>query len=209
MEKKLCARMTRRKEHDCMKDHLVRQKILEATINSIEEFGIEGCTIRNIAKVAGMTFSSIHYYFESKEELVDEAMSLAISGSFEDLHGIWKSRMDDLDALSDMLSFLFDGAVRYPGITRTGLYPLLMKGNMDGLFIVKLNSLLQNVAEELCQKRSLDRDALYLKLMQAFSAILFLGISPQAFIQCSSADFQEKERRAELIRTITRGLLDP
>lgn len=52
-----------------MKDTAARTKILEATINSIETYGIEGCTIRNIAKEANVTLSSIHYYLSQKMSL--------------------------------------------------------------------------------------------------------------------------------------------
>lgn len=190
-----------------MKDAAIRKKLLEATINSIEIYGIEGCTIRNIAKEAGVTFSSVHYYFESKEELVGEALNLAISGSFEDMEGMWENRTDDLTALKDMLTHLFEGAIRYPGITRAGLHPLLMQGKTDGLFITKLNAFLLKIALELSQKRGLDKDVLNLKLARTFSAVLFLGIAPKAFQELPSANFNDMENRVRFIESLTDDLL--
>ena len=191
-----------------MKDQAVRQKILEATISSIEKYGIEGCTIRNIAKEAGMTFSSLHYYFESKDKLVEEAMTLAISGFFEDLAGIWQNRADDHHAIVEMLTFLFDGAIRYPGITRTGLYPLLMNGQTDGLFIMKLNAFLNQIVEDAAQRQTINKKLLSLKLSHAFSAVLFLGISPKAFEACSGTDFFYQENRVHLVQIIANDLLN-
>ena len=57
-----------------MKDQAARQKLLLAAIESIEKYGIEGTTIRAIAKEADVSFSSLHYYFESKEQMVEEAL---------------------------------------------------------------------------------------------------------------------------------------
>jgi AcrR family transcriptional regulator len=190
-----------------MKDSATRRKLLEATINSIEIYGIEGCTIRNIAKEAGITFSSVHYYYESKEELIGEALNLAISGSFEDMEGIWKNRADDLNALTDILMFLFEGAIRYPGITRAGLHSLLMQDSTDGLFTVKLNAFLAGITLELSQTRSLDRDVLCRKLARAFSAVLFFGIAPKTFHEMPSTDFTDGENRARFIKSLAEGLL--
>ena len=190
-----------------MKDPAARHKILVEAINCIEKFGIEGCTIRNIAKEAGISFSSLHYYFESKEELVNEAMALAINGTFEDLYAIWRKRADDLSAVTEILKFLFDGAMRYPGITRAGLYPLLINGKVDGLFIVKLNELLVEIVQEISRKHALNGKMLSLKLVQAFSSALLLSVSPQAFTQFSSYDFQNEEYRNELIRLFEKDLL--
>jgi len=189
-----------------MKDPAARQKILVEAINCIEKCGIEGCTIRNIAKEAGISFSSLHYYFESKEELVKEAMAQAINASFEDLYEIWRRRTNDLSAVTEILNFLFDGAIRYPGITRAGLYALLMNGKVDGLFAVKLNELLIEIAQEISRKHAVNENMLLLKLVQAFSSVLFLGISPRVFTKFSSLDFQNEERRNELIRLIENDL---
>ena len=190
-----------------MKDPAARQKILAEAINCIEKYGIEGCTIRNIAKEAAIPFSSLHYYFESKEELVNEAMAQAINGSFEDLYEIWKNRTDDLSAVTEILTFLFDGAIRYPGITRAGLYTLLMGGKVDGLFAVKLNEFLMEIALEVSRKHDINENMLSLKLVRAFSSTLFLGISPRAFAQFSSLDFRDAERRNELVLLIINDLL--
>ena len=68
-----------------------------------------------------MALSSLHY-FESKEVLIEKALEHAISGSFEDMEGIWKdARQDYKTALRNILSYLLEGAIRFSGITRAGL----------------------------------------------------------------------------------------
>ena len=192
-----------------MKDSAVRKKILEAAIESIEKNGIEGCTIRSIAKEAGMTFSSLHYYFESKEQLVDDAMSMALSNSFVDLVDIWKNRTDDQVALQDMLLFLFDGAIRYPGVTRASLHALLMKGSIDGLFPSELNALLGGIFDDLALAHNLDRERIAMRISLAFSSVFFLGMAPQAYAGCSGFDYQSQERRQQMVDLLSADLLKP
>lgn len=183
-----------------MKDPAAKNKILEATINSIEIYGIEGCTIRNIAKEAGVTLSSIHYYFESKEALVDQAMELAMSNLFDDIENIWRdSKTDGKSALGQILTYLLEGAIKFPGITRAGLQPLLMQGKTDGLFIVRLNQYLRKVSSEMAEMVQLDVEDLRMKLTQAFAAVLFLGISPDSFRDFSCQSFREEKNRAKLV----------
>lgn len=186
-----------------MKDIAIKNKIVEATINCIEVYGIEGCTIRNIAKEADMNLSSVHYYFESKDELVTTALNQAISGSFEDIDRMLEeSGTDYKAALTNILNFLFEGAVRYPGITRAGLQSLLMQGRTDGLFTVKLNAFLGNISKKISDKYIIDLESVRMKLIAMFSTILFLGISTKAFNDFSTHDFQCSESRICMIESL-------
>ncbi len=192
-----------------MKDSATRQKILDAAIDSIEKNGIGNCTIRNIAEEAGITFSSILYYYESKEQLVDAAMRQAVRHSIDDLREIWKTRADDLTAIREMLLFLFDGAVKFPGITRASLHGLLMNGDTDGPAPLQINELLRGVLDDMAETHGLPRDELSLKVSGAISTVFFLGISPQAFAGCSGVDFSEPENRRRMVNGLTDGLLEP
>ncbi len=190
-----------------MKDTAARNKILEATINSIEIYGIEGCTMRHIAQEAGVALSSLHYYFESKEVLVDKALELAMTNMFDDIENIWKgSGVDHKAALHQILTYLLEGALRFPGITRAGLQPLLMQGRTDSLFIVGLNEFLSKASGEMAKTVRVEAEDLRLKLMQAFSTILFLGIAPDSFQDFSAQSFREEENRAKLVKSVIDGI---
>jgi TetR/AcrR family transcriptional repressor of bet genes len=51
-----------------------RQEFIEATIQSIHEFGFVDLTVAQIAKVAGLSAGNVHYYFGSKNELLAATM---------------------------------------------------------------------------------------------------------------------------------------
>lgn len=49
-----------------------REQILEAAQSCLKEKGLKGLNIRYVAKQAGVSLGSVHYYFASKEEILVE-----------------------------------------------------------------------------------------------------------------------------------------
>src|SRR2546423_4219401 len=48
-----------------------RRKIIGAAADLIAEHGLSACTIRSVAERSGLTKSTVHYYFDDANELVD------------------------------------------------------------------------------------------------------------------------------------------
>src|SRR3954447_4652722 len=48
-----------------------RSKIIDAAADLIAEQGLTACTIRAVAEQSGLTKSTVHYYFEDANDLVD------------------------------------------------------------------------------------------------------------------------------------------
>lgn len=60
-------------------DHELRKKqIAEASWRVIQEQGMEGATVRNIAKEAGLSLGALRHYFSTQDELLEFAMNLVI-----------------------------------------------------------------------------------------------------------------------------------
>lgn len=60
-------------------NHELRKKqIAEASWRVILEFGMEGATVRNIAKEAGLSLGALRHYFTTQDELLEFAMNLVI-----------------------------------------------------------------------------------------------------------------------------------
>lgn len=58
-------------------DHNKRkEQIAEATWRVILDKGMEGATVRNIAKEAGLSLGSLRHYFSTQDELLEFAMNL-------------------------------------------------------------------------------------------------------------------------------------
>jgi len=50
-----------------------RQELIEATLNCIENEGLQGATVRKVADYAGVTNGLIRFYFSGKDELIRAA----------------------------------------------------------------------------------------------------------------------------------------
>ncbi|MEH6942709.1 TetR/AcrR family transcriptional regulator [Bacillus sp. JJ722] len=70
-------------------DHDKRKKdIAEATWRVISEQGMEGATVRNIAKEAGLSLGALQHYFSSQAGLLSYAMNLVIERVTLRIHAI-------------------------------------------------------------------------------------------------------------------------
>ncbi|MDO4478031.1 MAG: TetR/AcrR family transcriptional regulator [Lachnospiraceae bacterium] len=66
-----------------MKDNPNEEKILDAALTVVARETITGTRTRMIADEAGVSPSSIHYYFKSKDELMDKLQKRVLDKSFE------------------------------------------------------------------------------------------------------------------------------
>lgn len=80
-------------------------RILRAALAVLAEKGYENATIREIAKAAGVSRGLLHYYFESKEDLVTEALQMSSATMVESTRALL-SRGNSPEEL-------VDGAVDY------------------------------------------------------------------------------------------------
>jgi AcrR family transcriptional regulator len=66
-------------------DHLRRPELLAAAASVIRQRGLENARVADIAEEAGTSAPSVLYYFESKAELLKEALTSAEERFYEDL----------------------------------------------------------------------------------------------------------------------------
>lgn len=98
-----------------------RQRVIAATIEALLAVGVEGTTIEEISERSGVARSTIYRHFDSRENLVVEAISSCLvqlttpdTGSLDDdLHEL-VGRYDDEDhrAMNQMLPLLLDARRR-------------------------------------------------------------------------------------------------
>ena len=92
--------------------------ILEAAIMTIERHGIQHVTTRLIADAAGVNNAALHYYYGTKEQLVEAALAQSVRHMGEDLEAILAKPFSVREGLHEALTYLVGGAVRYPNIVR-------------------------------------------------------------------------------------------
>src|SRR5580658_3175560 len=63
-----------------------RTALLQAAFDVVAEVGFEGLRTRGVADRVGVNIATLHYYFPSKQDLI-EGLSILIGARFVTLHG--------------------------------------------------------------------------------------------------------------------------
>jgi AcrR family transcriptional regulator len=160
-----------------------RQLILDAVLTCIEKYGVDKLTTRKIAEAAGTNIASINYYFRTKEALVKEALSLTINHMMEDVSAaIENHETPFLEAFENVLYYLIDGNLHFPGITAAHLYDAVFEKNTESLGMQVMNRVYETVVRRAIQEYpSKDPQTVRFILSEIFAATLFTMLSPGFF----------------------------
>ena len=60
----------------------VRARLLDAAVRLFAEQGVAGTTVAEIARRAGVTSAMVHYYFKTKDQLLDAVVAEKLVGEF-------------------------------------------------------------------------------------------------------------------------------
>jgi len=160
----------------------VEDRIVQAAIECIERYGIQGATNRKIAALAGVNNAAINYYFRSKEVLVERCMRVTLDNAFdwEDIANL--PGRTARERCAAIFKDLIQGGINYPGLTRSHFFDLISQGNYQSLAVQKLNEFVENLAKDLDQKGAgLEVNELRLACVQITSAAMMVILAPQLF----------------------------
>jgi AcrR family transcriptional regulator len=157
-----------------------RQVILEAVVTCIEKYGIDKITTRKIAEEAGTNIASINYHFRSKDELVDEALSMTITHMLEDvLVAVDDTQQPFEKNLEDIFFYLLNGCLQFPGISTAHLYRAILDKQYDSVGAKAINNMFNRVAQRAIKEYpERSPEEMRLRLSQVFSSILFSMLAP-------------------------------
>jgi AcrR family transcriptional regulator len=160
-----------------------RRLILEAALDCIEEDGLEKLTIRRIARKAGTNGAAINYHFRSKDHLVSEVFSMTIQHMLEDVFAAMEDPAAQFDAVfTDVLFYLLDGSLRFPGITKAHLQRALDdpgRKTVSGRGLARVFDGLVDRAALAYPSRA--RAALRLRISQVLAGVMFTILNPDFF----------------------------
>ena len=184
------------------------EKIIDATIECLEKYGVQGTTIRKIADFAGMNSAAINYYFRSKEVLIQRAMERTLANAFdwEDIASLPGSTPQEHCAA--IFINLVEGGTNYPGLTRAHFYDLLSSGNYDTLVVQRMNAFILNLCKDL-QERGLqmEQHRLETACMQITSSVFMMILSPKLFQSSFGLDMANSAQRENFITSLVDQLL--
>ncbi len=182
----------------------VREKIVLATIETVEKDGLSAVTIRSIARRAGVNSAAISYYFRSKDNLLGEVFRMTLEHSLGDIKAmLGPEGGDPLAQLENVLLYLMDGAVLYPGLTKSQMFDVLVGRRADNLFLRRLNVLLAGVAERLQGRRPGESaETIRKKIVQLMSAVMLPALMPEAFRPLLGKSFRDEKARRAYVKSV-------
>lgn len=115
-------------------DQIRRPAILSAAASVIRERGLDGARIADVAAAAGTSPAAVLYWFSSKTELLNEALSAAEAGYYDEL----ASELAGLESARERLALIIDtwpGQGDYSATLWIELWPRALRD--DGLATVR------------------------------------------------------------------------
>jgi AcrR family transcriptional regulator len=186
----------------------IEMNIINATIECIEKYGIQGTTNRKIAEMAGVNNAAINYYFRTKDALIRRCMQTTLENAFdfkdfENLPGD-TARQRCAAIFNDLII----GGLNYPGLTRSHFYELLAEGKYDSPAVEKLNEFVEDLAKDM-QTRGVDLDPQELRLacVQITTAVLMTILAPRLFAAQFGIDISDEGTRQGYIQRLVERLL--
>lgn len=160
-----------------------QEAILLATIDCINENGIEHLTTRMIAEKAKANIASINYYFRTKDILVNQALEITIKHMLEDVNETINNQdLGFRESLHDVIYYLISGASSNMGISNAHLYRLVIEHDYDSVsaksFLSAFTLLLERANAHF---PDLGMDHLRKILASIFSSIMFMMLTPFFF----------------------------
>lgn len=188
--------------------NLKRKKIIEATIECINETGIENTTIRRIAEKAEMNSAAISYYFDNKDRLIETALETTLNNAFDWDDFSHLSALPVRERLVGIFLHLLDGAIAYKGIARAHYYGTFLNEDYSTKAVRKINEFLsilyENIRNEL---PSINDKTLKTLLTQlSYATLVSAGFMPGIFKEFTDESLEDSSYRKFYIETLIEKL---
>jgi AcrR family transcriptional regulator len=182
----------------------VREQIISATVELIEQKGLSQVTVRAIARAARVNIAAINYYFGSKEKLLDAVLLFTLDNAFTDpLAELSSGSLSSGEALRLVLSDWLQGTVNYPGVTRAHVLGHHLAKRQHSRSIDRLNGFLKALATRLQELQpEADPDAIRVLIVQKISAVILPAMLPELFEGFLGLDLTTAEGRTTYLNQL-------
>jgi AcrR family transcriptional regulator len=191
-----------------MSDQATKAHILEATITAIESHGLPGLTTRLIAGQAKVNNAALHYYFGTKEALLEAALGLTLEHMMADTEEILSRPIPIQERLRSLLGYLIEGTYAFPNVIRAHLWAPLMEGNADSPFELMQDAWTERIWREIRRERpGSSESALRLALQTTLGGIVFLALLPPSNAPAGRISLHGKKARDRYIDQLVEFVL--
>ncbi|MEI7504380.1 MAG: TetR/AcrR family transcriptional regulator, partial [Paludibacter sp.] len=97
-----------------MKESATEELIINTAMNIFFFKGNYHATTQDIADAAGVNRALIHYYFRTREQLMDAVLKVAMTKMNERLYLITQSEVSFKEKISNLITIIIDGMLETP-----------------------------------------------------------------------------------------------
>ena len=193
-----------------MKSEEIKGNIILATINCIEQNGVQAVTIRKIAEMAKVNVAAINYHFGSKGKLFEIVMNATLNESFvqniNDYEEMWQT--DTKIALKNFLEDTLAGAINYPNLTKAHISDAFNKNNLNSNSVRRTNDFLSEfhglISNILRSENEMENK---MEVVQLFSVFLMTSMMPGLFDKFLGMDMKTPENQKRFIDVLLKNYL--
>ncbi|ADW71778.1 MULTISPECIES: TetR/AcrR family transcriptional regulator [Rahnella] len=108
-----------------------RELLLDAALKLFAQYGIAETPLSMIAKEAGVTTAMLHYYFKTREQLLDVMIDERFQPVRAGFTDIFQTHADDpLLAITNMAQCMIDAAEKYPWVAPLWVREVISESGM-------------------------------------------------------------------------------
>jgi AcrR family transcriptional regulator len=174
-----------------------RNRILKAAVRLLFKGEPENFTTRDIAQEAGVNAAAINYHFQSKENLVEEAVFAASAKAFSQGLAILKeTSLPPRERLRKFYEGYSMGLVEFKWITRTAFRDFLMNERGSGRYVGLLRDMVAETAHLIRETGAAESEQ---KAMALISGVCFPFLMMGSLAGIGAFDFGNPDLRNRYI----------
>jgi AcrR family transcriptional regulator len=177
-----------------MNNEQISNKIIDATIKCIGEYGVQSVTNRLIAKEAGANSAAINYYFGSKENLVNQAIKRSLDNYFTEFLNTSLEEKEERNIKQILEKFLTDtlrDSIANPYFIKSYLFETFVNNNYNGIFINRFNLFINQLSNVTDVSILGNSEEVKMSILQIISSLMFISIMPDFFKDFFNGDLKE------------------
>ena len=184
-----------------------KERILQTAIRLLFSTPLENLTTREIAREASVNVAAIHYYFQTKENLVAEAYATATDIGFTHAMKVFERKdLSPQERINQFLQGYAIGIVDYPNISRAGFSGMLFAEKASERFSRYLGRMFEALRETFREMGEEDEKKRAAKSLAALSSIILPFLFLGAFRGISGIDYGDRAERGKYIELLVEAL---
>lgn len=187
-----------------------KMRILDATLKIIGTEGVQHVTSRKIASLAKVNVAAINYYFDSKDDVINEALKTLMKKLMQSF-----DHLDDISVPAEarirkFLRSYADYTLEYPDVFRNFVDQVTHESEASLEYIEFMKQIGLNKLKRLVQENSqsqLTDTELSMKIFQMFSSLEFPVLVGAKMKSIAHFDYSNRNSRYHYIDLVLKSLL--